>query len=70
MTDEDEEEDYQDFLTDVKGRGSRGLKVLSVMVRNILLQKKEATYKEIAEIVYNESGHMFKSQKSSANEVK
>jgi len=70
MSDVDEEDHYEDFMTDMKARGSRGLKVLSIQVRNILLQRKEATYKQIAEIIYNECRHLFKGQKTTTNETK
>jgi len=70
VSDEDDEEDLEDFLTDMKGRGSKGLKILSIIVRNILLQRKEATYKEVAQIIYHECGDLFKNSRALKDEVR
>ena len=37
-----------------KGRSLKGLRVLSLRVKNIVIQKKKTTYKEVADILVKE----------------
>jgi hypothetical protein len=47
--------DYGKKDDDANARCSRGLKILSVKVRDIVFQKRETTYKEVAESLINDT---------------
>jgi len=49
---DDEEEDNDDG--DAKQRSSRGLRVLSVKVRDIVIEKQTTSYKEVADCLIEE----------------
>ena len=56
--DEDEDEDDDDKNDDEKSSGIRqnkGLKILSIIVKEIVKKKKETTYKEVAEIIIKDN---------------
>jgi hypothetical protein len=46
---------YQRKDDDSNARCSRGLKVLSVKVRDIVFQKRQTSYKEVAEALINDA---------------
>lgn len=45
----DDDDGNDDFDGDSKGRSTRGLRVLSLKVKEIVGQKKRTSYKEVAE---------------------
>jgi len=49
---DDEEDDGEDG--DAKQRSSRGLRVLSVKVRDIVIEKQTTSYKEVADCLIDE----------------
>lgn len=54
--DEDDSEDSSDKGKDDRVRSSRGLKVLSVRVRELVCENKTTTYKEVADQLIKELG--------------
>lgn len=50
-----QDRDYGKRDDDGNGRCSRGLKILSVRVRDIVFQKRETTYKEVAEALISDT---------------
>lgn len=50
----DDDEDGEDGYGDEKGRSTRGLRVLSLKVKDIVMQKKRTSYKEVAETLTHE----------------
>ena len=47
--DDGDDEDGDDAFGEGKGRSTRGLRVLSLKVKEIVSQKKRTSYKEVAE---------------------
>jgi hypothetical protein len=64
----DDEDDRDDFDADGKGRSSKGLRVLSLKVKDIVIEKKRTTYKEVATALIKELGGQTKTK--SQGEVK
>ena len=55
-----EEDDGFDGGFDGKNRSSRGLRVLSLKVKDIVSEKKRTSYKEVAECLIEELGQIMK----------
>ncbi len=54
-TDSQSDESKEDDAPVKSKRSGKGLKLLSVMVRDIVTQQKNATYKEVAELILRDS---------------
>ena len=63
LLDDDDKDD--DDLTDPKNRSSRGLRVLSLKVKDIVNEKKKTSYKEVAETLIKELNKKLKAQSQS-----
>ena len=60
---ENEGDGEDDGFTDGKHRSSRGLRVLSVKVKDIVAEKQNTSYKEVADTLIKEFNLKFKKQK-------
>lgn len=56
------DEDDTDFL-DTKNRSSRGLRVLSVKVKDVVADKRKTSYKEVADDLIQEFNMKYKTRK-------
>lgn len=65
----DSDDDQDDTFGDSKNRSSRGLRVLSLKVRDIVSKKKKTSYKEVAEALLQDLSQKMKG-KSQAEIVK
>lgn len=59
--DDEDEEDNEDG--DAKQRSSRGLRVLSVKVRDIVIEKQNTSYKEVADCLIDEFNMKYRVKK-------
>lgn len=56
------DDDKDDDLGDGKNRSSRGLRVLSLKVKDIVNEKKKTSYKEVAETLIKELNRKHRAQ--------
>ena len=52
--------DFEDPYTDIKGRSSRGLRALSLRVKDVVAMKEKTSYKEVADFLTAEVAQRLK----------
>ena len=69
LSDEKEQESDEDEAIGNRKKAHKGLKLLSIVVRDIVIEKKSSTYKEVADLILRDSMRDGQLNPSHKNEV-